>query len=158
MWTWIYEFIIWLFKNSLFWLVDKRSVKTHISGPWSVFSVSGPVSRMSFSFLNFQLCFTDKNFKQPHCFWLSMHAYRILLPSETDDSRFNSREKHMLTDSVRPYQFWINRLLTSLVRSVLWNIRPLFFAWTSLLRRSVHTKKPRSDISQYRPHARSISR
>ena len=37
-------------------------------------------------------------------------------------------------------------------------IRPLFFAWTSLLRRSVHTKKPRSDISQYTPHARSISR
>jgi hypothetical protein len=26
----------------------------------------------------------------------------ILLPSETDDSRFNSREKHMLTDSVQP--------------------------------------------------------
>ena len=40
------------------------------------------------------LKFTDKNFKQPNCFWLSMHAYRILLPSETDDSRFNSREKH----------------------------------------------------------------
>jgi hypothetical protein len=33
----------------------------------------------------------------------------------------------------------INRLFTSLVRSVLWKIRPLFFAWTSLLR-SVHTK------------------
>ena len=32
-----------------------------------------------------------------------MHAYHILLPSETDDSRFNSREKHMLTDSVQPY-------------------------------------------------------
>ena len=32
-----------------------------------------------------------------------MHAYRILLPSETDDCRFNSREKHMLTDSVQPY-------------------------------------------------------
>ena len=32
-----------------------------------------------------------------------MHAYRILLPSEIDDSRFNSREKHMLTDSVQPY-------------------------------------------------------
>ncbi len=32
-----------------------------------------------------------------------MHAYRILLPSETDDSRFNSREKHMFTDSVQPY-------------------------------------------------------
>jgi hypothetical protein len=31
------------------------------------------------------LCFADKNFKQPNCFWLSMHAYRILLPSETDD-------------------------------------------------------------------------
>jgi hypothetical protein len=51
----------------------------------------------------------------------------------------------------------INSLLTSLVRSVLWNIRPQFFALTSLLRRSVHTKKPRSDISQYRPHARSIT-
>jgi hypothetical protein len=32
-----------------------------------------------------------------------MYAYRILSPSETDDSRFNSREKHMLTDSVQPY-------------------------------------------------------
>jgi hypothetical protein len=32
------------------------------------------------------LKFTDKNIKQPNCFWLSMHAYRILLPSETDDS------------------------------------------------------------------------
>jgi hypothetical protein len=40
------------------------------------------------------LKFTDKNFKQPNCFWLSMHAYRILLPSETYDNRFNSREKH----------------------------------------------------------------
>ena len=34
-----------------------------------------------------------------------MHANRILLLSETGDSRFNSREKHtMLTaDSVQPY-------------------------------------------------------
>jgi hypothetical protein len=34
-----------------------------------------------------------------------MHAYRKLLPSETDDSRFNLREKRMLTvtDSVQPY-------------------------------------------------------
>jgi hypothetical protein len=33
-----------------------------------------------------------------------MHdAYRTLLPSETDDSQFNSREKHMPTDSVQPY-------------------------------------------------------
>jgi hypothetical protein len=96
------------------------------------------------------LKFTDKNFKQPNCFWLSMHAYRILLPSETDDSRFNSREKHMLTDSVQPY----NKPIIDLACE----ISDLFFAWTSLLRRSVHTKKPRSDISQYRPHARSISR
>ena len=44
------------------------------------------------------LKFTDKNLKQPNCFLLSMHAYRILLPSETGDSRFN-----MLTDSVQPY-------------------------------------------------------
>jgi hypothetical protein len=34
---------------------------------------------------------------------MSMHAYRISLPSETDDSRFNSREKHMLEGSVPPY-------------------------------------------------------
>ena len=26
-----------------------------------------------------------------------------LLPSETDDSRFNSREKHMIADSVQPF-------------------------------------------------------
>ena len=32
-----------------------------------------------------------------------MHDYRILLLSETDDSRFNSHEKHMPTDSVQPY-------------------------------------------------------
>jgi hypothetical protein len=59
-------------------------------------------NRKNFCFLIFQLCVinTDKNFKQPNCFWLSMHAYRILLPSV---SRFNSREKHMLTDSVQPY-------------------------------------------------------
>jgi hypothetical protein len=100
------------------------------------------------------LKFTDKNFKQPNCFWLSMHAYRILLPSKTD---FNSREQHMLTDSVQAYNKPIIDLACS-VTSVLWNIRPLFFAWTSLLRRSVHTKKTRSDISQYRSHARSISR
>ena len=29
-----------------------------------------------------------------------MYVYRILLPSETDDSRFNSREKHMLKYSI----------------------------------------------------------
>ena len=79
------------------------------------------------------LKFTDKNFKQPNCFWLSMHAYRILLPSETDDSRFNSREKHTLTDSVQPYN------------------------WPRLFGLHCEISKPRSDISQYRPHARSIS-
>jgi hypothetical protein len=84
-----------------------------------------------------------------------MHAYRILLPSETDDSRFNSREKHILTDSVQPY----NKPIIDLACSVCTvEYQTLFFAWTSLLRRSVHTKKPRSDISQYRPQARSISR
>ncbi len=43
-----------------------------------------------------------------------MHAYRILLPSETDDSRFNSREKHMLTDLVQPY----NKTILDLACSV----------------------------------------
>ena len=84
-----------------------------------------------------------------------MHAYRILLPSETDDSQFNSREKHMLTDSVQPYNKPIIDLACS-VCTVKYQIS--VFAWTSLLRRSVHTNKPRSDISQYRPHAWSISR
>jgi hypothetical protein len=106
-------------------------------------------------FLNFQLCFANKNFKQPNYFWLSMHAYRILLPSETDNNRFNSCEKHMLTDSVQPYNTPIIDLTCS-VCTVKY-IRPLFFAWTLFLRRSVHTKKPRSDISQYRPRAWSIN-
>jgi hypothetical protein len=104
------------FQNSLFWLVDKRSVKTHIRTVVRIFRIWTGVpdvvyqvgnfcfaNRKNFCFLNFQLCFTDKNFRQTNCFWLSMHAYRILLPSETDDSRFNSREKHMLTDSVQLY-------------------------------------------------------
>jgi hypothetical protein len=60
-------------------------------------------NRKHFCFLNFQLCFTDKNSKQPNCFWLSMHGYRILLLSETVDSRFFSHEKHMLKDTVQPY-------------------------------------------------------
>jgi hypothetical protein len=47
------------------------------------------------------LCFADKNFKQPNCFWLSMHAYRILLPSETDDSRFRGHVHiHVATHNV----------------------------------------------------------
>ena len=74
-----------------------------------------------------------------------MHAYRILLPSETDDNRFNSREKLTLTDSVQPY----NKLIIDLACSVC----------TVKYQTSVFCmKKPQSDISQYRPHARSISR
>ena len=50
------------------------------------------------------LKFTDKNFKQPNLFLIELACLpRILLPSETDDSRSNSREKHMLTDSVQSY-------------------------------------------------------
>jgi hypothetical protein len=97
------------FQNSLFWLVDKRSVKTHIQTVVRIFRI-----------------------------WTGVPDVKC---SQTQFS-------HIIK---------INRLLTLLLRSVLWNIRPLFFAWTLLLRRSVHTKKPRSDISQYRPHARSIS-
>ena len=135
------RFYYMAFQNSLFWLVDKRSVKTHIQTVARIFRIWTGVPDVVYLAGSFKLCivvfldvsplqtcvslkFTDKNFKQPNCFWLSMHAHRILLPSETDDSRLDSREKHMLTDSVQPY---INRLLTSLVRSVLWNIRPLFF-------------------------------
>jgi hypothetical protein len=76
--------------------------------------------------------------------------------SETDDSRFNLCEKHMLTDSVQPYNKPIIDLACS-VCTVKYQTS-VFLAWTSLLCRSIHTKKPRSDISQYRPHARSISR
>ena len=42
-----------------------------------------------------------------------MHAHRMLLHSETDDSRFNSREKHVLTDSVQPYNKPIIHLVCS---------------------------------------------
>jgi hypothetical protein len=83
------------FQNSLFWLVDKRSVKTHIrtvvriiriwTGVPDVVYLSGIfcfANWKKFCFLNFQLCFTDKSFKQPNCFWLSMYAYRILLPMQ----------------------------------------------------------------------------
>jgi hypothetical protein len=97
--------IIWLFKILYSdWLTS--GIFRIRTGVPDVVYLAGNfcfANRKNFCFLNFQLCFTDKNFKQPNCFWLSMHAYRILLPSETDDSRFNSREKHMLTDSVQPY-------------------------------------------------------
>jgi hypothetical protein len=82
--------------------------------------------------------------------------YRILLPSETDDSRFNSREKHMLTDSVQPY----NKPIIDLACSVC-TVKYQTSVFCMVLAPSSlgHTKKPRSDISQYRPNkARSISR
>jgi hypothetical protein len=116
------------FQNSLFWLVDKRSVKTHIrtvvrilhiwTGVPDVVYLAGNfcfANRKNFCFLNFQLCLTDKNFKQPNFFWLSMHAYRILLPSETDDSRFNSRRFN--SHSVQPYNVY-NKPIIDLACSV----------------------------------------
>jgi hypothetical protein len=126
------------FQNSLFWLVDKRSVKTHIRTVVRIFRIWTGVPDVVYLAGNF--CFANrKNF----CFLIFQLCFICKTKSICSQTQFS----HI-----------INRLLTSLVRSVLWNIRPLFFAWTSLLRRSVHTKKPRSDISQYRPHARSISR
>jgi hypothetical protein len=69
------------FQNSLFRLVDKRSVKIHIRKVVRIFRVWTGVpdvvylagnfcfaNRKNFCFLNFQLCFTDKNFKQPNSF------------------------------------------------------------------------------------------
>jgi hypothetical protein len=82
--------------------------------------------------------FTDKNFKQPIVFyWACMptvYCYPVKL-TIADLIRVKS------ICSQTQFSHIINRLLTSFVRSVLWNIRPLFFAWTSLLRRSVHTEK-----------------
>jgi hypothetical protein len=76
------------------------------------------------------LKFADKNFKQPNYFWLSMHAYRILLPSETDDSLFISREKHMLSDSVQPY----NKPIIDLACSVCTvKYQTSVFAWIGLI-------------------------
>jgi hypothetical protein len=70
------------------------------------------------------LKFTYKNFKQPNCFWLSMHAYRILLPVKLAIADL-IRAKSICSQT--QFSHIINRLLTSFVRSVLWNIRPLFF-------------------------------
>ena len=51
----------------------------------------------------------------------------------------------------------INSLLNSLVRSVLWNIRPQFFCIDLAPSSLGPYWKSRSDISQYRPHAQSIT-
>jgi hypothetical protein len=73
----------------------------------------------------------------------------VSIPSENDDSRFNSREKHMLT--VQPYTKPIIDLACS-VCTVKYQttVFCMDLAPSSL--------GPRSDISQYRPHAQSISR
>jgi hypothetical protein len=116
-------------------------------------------NRKKFCFLISQLCvikISKKNFKQPNCFWLCMHVYRILLPSETDDCRFNSREKHMLTDSVQPYNKPPIIDLACSVCTV--KYQTSIFCMDLAPSSPVHTKKPRSDISQYRPRARSINR
>jgi hypothetical protein len=82
-----------------------------------------------------------------------MHAYHILLPSETDDSRFNSREKHMLKDSVQPYNKPIIDLACS-VCTVKYQTSAEFWHGPCSF---VHTKKPRSDISQYMQTSRSAN-
>ena len=141
------------FQNSQLWLVDKRSVKTHIrtlvrlsSGKFRF------ANRKDFCFLIFKF---KINLKQPQivldwAFMSTVNCYQMnLMIADLIGAKnicSNTKFSHI-----------ISSLLTSLVRSVLLNIRPLFFALTSLLRRSVHTEKPRSDISQYRPHTRSIT-
>jgi hypothetical protein len=108
------------FQNSLFRLVDKRSVKTDIRTVVRIFRIWTSVpdvvylagnfcfgNRKNFCFSIFQLCVIkiySKKFQTTKLFLIE-HACLpyILLPSETDNSRFNSREKHMLTDSVQPY-------------------------------------------------------
>ena len=60
-------------------------------------------NRKEFCFLIFQFQIYWLDFKHRSCFLLSMYVYRMLLPSETDDSRFNSCENHILTDSIQPY-------------------------------------------------------
>jgi hypothetical protein len=75
-----------------------------------------------------------------------MHAYRVLLPSETDDSRFNSREKHiehMLTDSVQPY----NKPIIDLAYSVC-TVKYQTSYQTSVWYFTVQTEQARS-ISRY---------
>jgi hypothetical protein len=126
------------FQYFLFWLVDKRSVKTHVRTVVRIFRIWTGVpdvvylagnfcfaNRKHFCFLNFQLCFTDKNFKQPNCFWLSMHGCRIYCYSVKLSIADLIRTKCICSKT--QFSHIINRLLISLVRSVLWNIRPLFF-------------------------------
>ena len=132
-------------------------VKTHIGTVVRIFRIWTGVPDVVYLAGSFKLCivvfldvsplqtcvslkFTDKNFKQPNCFLLSMHAYRVYcypvkltIAHLIRAKSICSQTQFKFTDSV------------------------LFFAWTSLLRRLVHTNEPRSDISQYRPHARSIS-
>ena len=94
----VLNIIIWLFKIIYSdWLTS--GPQKPIFGPWSVFSVSwnGVPDGVYY-------------FKQPNCFRLSKYVYRIMLPSETGDSRFNSREKHMLKFSSTQFSYIINSL------------------------------------------------
>jgi hypothetical protein len=106
------------FQNSLFWLVDKRSVKTHIRTVARIFRIWTGVpdvvylagnfcfaNKKNVCFLNFQLCFTDKNFKQPNCFdWACMptvYCYPVKL-TIADLIRAKSRCSHMpIADLIR---------------------------------------------------------
>jgi hypothetical protein len=78
-----------------------------------------------------------------------MHTYHILLPSETDDSRFNSHEKQMLTESVQPYNKPIIDLACS-VCTVKYQTARSFVAWSIL-------KNLGLIFHSTEPHARSIS-
>jgi hypothetical protein len=146
LWALNISFYYMAFQNSLFWLVDKRSVKTHIRTVVRIFRIWTGVPDVVYLAGNFcnQIVFDWACMPTVYCYPVKLTIADLI------------RAKSICSQT--QFSNIINWLLTSLVRSVLWNIRPLFFAWTSLLRRSVHTKKPRSDISQYRPHAWSISR
>jgi hypothetical protein len=103
------------FQNSLFWLVDKRSVKTHIRTVVRIFRIWTGVPHVVYLAGNF--CFANK---EKLCFLNSNCALQIkisnnkivfdwaCMPTQWNwpDSRFNSREKHMahmVTDSLQPY-------------------------------------------------------
>jgi hypothetical protein len=65
----------------------------------------------------------------------------------------HSREKHMLTDSVQSY----NKPIIDLACSVSTVKYQTSVFWMDLAPSSLG-KKPRSDISQYRPHAHSVNK
>ncbi len=83
------SFYYMAFQHSLFSLVDKRSVKTHIHTVVRIFRIWTGVPDVLYLAGSFNLCivvfldvsplqtcvslkFTDKNFKQPNCLGLSL--------------------------------------------------------------------------------------